>query len=178
MKIKLLSAIVVLLLGVSNISAQELKIGYTSPDYILSLMPEAKQIEAELKAYEKQLQNQLTAKDNAVKAKVAEYQENAGSWDQFLREGAEKEIQDMQKSLQEFAINADNSLSNKRNQLLGPVYEKIGKTIRQVAEENNFTHVFSAGTMGVDILLHAREEDDISNLVLAKLGITPPAADK
>ena len=35
-------------------NAQTLKIGYTNADYILSLLPEAKQLDSELKAYEQQ----------------------------------------------------------------------------------------------------------------------------
>ena len=49
-----------------------LKIGYTNAEYILSNMPEAKQIEADLKVHEQQLTDQLSAKSKDFDAKVQE----------------------------------------------------------------------------------------------------------
>ena len=47
-----------------------LKIGYTNAEYILSNMPEAKQIEADLKDYEQQLSTQLESKSKDFQAKL------------------------------------------------------------------------------------------------------------
>ena len=163
--------------GAIQLSAQDnLKIGYTNADYVLSLMPEAKQIDAELKAYEKQLQNQIQAKNNNLQQKMAEYQENAPQWDDLIRTDKERELQSLQENIQQFYQEAEAQMGKKRNTLLKPVYEKIGQAIEDVAKENNYTHIFSAGAPGLDVLLYAREQDDVSNLILKKLGITPPAA--
>jgi outer membrane protein len=168
--------IVALLAIVLQVSAQSpIKIRYTNADYVLSLLPEAKQIDAELKAYEKQLQNQLQAKYTNLQAKVAEYEQNAATYDELIRADKEQEIQLMQQSIQKFSQDAETSLGNKRNTLLKPAYEKIGNAIKQVAIDNSYTHIFSAGAPGFDVLLYAREEDDVSDLILKKLGITPPA---
>ena len=45
--------------NIEHIFAQELKIGYTNTDYILSFLPETKQVQSEVQAYGTQLQNQL-----------------------------------------------------------------------------------------------------------------------
>jgi outer membrane protein len=178
MKAKILSVIVVLMACAAQASAQEnLKIGYTNADYVLSLLPEAKQIDAELKAYEKQLQNQIQAKYNNLQTKMSDYQANAATWDDLIRTDKEEEIQSLQQSIQKFSQDAETSMGNKRNQLLKPVYEKIGNAIEQIAIENGYTHIFSAGAPGFDVLLYAREQDDVSNIILKKLGITPPAVE-
>ncbi|MFY0600364.1 MAG: OmpH family outer membrane protein [Cyclobacteriaceae bacterium] len=167
--------IAALLVGALQVSAQEaLKIGWTQAEYILSLMPESKQIEADLKAYEKQLQNQLQAKYSNYEALVKDYQDNAATYDELIRADKEQEIATLQQSIQKFSQDAEVSLGNKRNTLLGPVFEKIGKAIEDVAKENGYTHIFSGGSPGLDILLYAREQDNVSDLVLKKLGITPP----
>ena len=57
MKIKFLLGIAALVFF-TTINAQGVKIGYTNAEVILSLLPEARQIDADLKAYETQLQNQ------------------------------------------------------------------------------------------------------------------------
>ncbi|MEQ8554223.1 MAG: OmpH family outer membrane protein [Cyclobacteriaceae bacterium] len=176
MKTKVLSVIVALMACAFHASAQDgLKIGYTNADYILSLLPEAKQIDAELKAYEKQLQSSIQAKYNDLQAKMTDYQSNAAGWDDLIRSDKEQEIQSLQQGIQKFSQDAEQSMSKKRNQLLQPVYEKIGNAIEAIAKENNYSHIFSAGTPGFDVLLYAREQDDVSDLILKKLGITPPA---
>jgi len=177
MKTKVLSLLVAIMASAFTLSAQDaLKIGYTNADYVLSLLPEAKQIDADLKAYEKQLQNSLQAKYNDYQTKMADYQENAATWDDLIRTNKEEELTSLQQNIQKFTQDAEQSMANKRNQLLKPVYEKIGTAIENVAKENNYTHIFSAGAPGFDVLLYAREQDDVSNLILKKLGITPPAA--
>jgi outer membrane protein len=174
MKMKLIFGLMALLV-VSVASAQTPKIGYTNAEYILSLLPEALQIEADLKAYETQLQNQLQAKYKELQAKVTAYQSSEATYNDVVKQDKQREITAMQESLQKFQEVAENSLVNKRNQLLQPAVEKIGKAIQAIAEENGYTHVFSAGAPGFDVLLYADEQFDVSNLILKKLGITPPA---
>ena len=174
MKIKLFISVFAIC-AVSMAKAQ-LKVGYTNAEYLLGLLPEAKQIEADLTAYEKQLQNQLQAKYADLQQKIADYQANEASYNDLIKTDKQNEITALQQSLQEFQVNAEQSMIKKRNDLLEPAVEKIGNAIKEVAEENNYTHVFSAGSPGFDVLLYAREEDDISDLVLTKLGVTPPSS--
>lgn len=173
MKSRVLLTTALTIFGLSLMA--QLKIGYTNADYILSLMPEAKQIESELSAYEQQLQNQLQSKYEEFQTKAADYQQNAAGMIDAVRADRENELQNMQVEIQKFEQEAQNSLANKRNQLIAPAYEKIGTAIEQVSKENGYTHVFSSGTPGFNVLLYAREEDNVSDLVLKKLGIDPPA---
>lgn len=173
MKIKFLIVLLVAL-SITSVYAQEQKIGYANAEYVLSLLPEAKQIEADLKAYETQLQNQLQAKYQEFQQKAADYQQNAASMIDAVRSDKESELQNMQAEIQKFQQNAENSMLTKRNQLLSPAVEKIGNAIKVVAEANGYTHVLSAGSPGLDILLYANESSNIDNLILAHLGIDPP----
>ena len=173
MKARILLCTALAVIGFGAMS--QMKIGYTNVEYVLSLMPEAKQIESELSAYDKQLSAQLEAKYADYQAKVADYQQNAESYTDVVRADKESEIVNLQGSIQEFEQNAQNSMINMRNQLLQPVFEKIGTAIEQVSKENGYTHVFNMSVSGQSILLYARDEDNVSNLVLKKLGIDPPA---
>ncbi|GAL87598.1 ompH family outer membrane protein [Sporocytophaga myxococcoides] len=155
--------------------------GYTNLDYILGLLPEAKKIESELKDYEKQLQAQLQSKYTEYEKKLQDYQKGvqANLFTDLIKEDKEKELMNMQNSIKQFEENAQNSLQKKQVSLLEPVLEKIQKAIDQVAEENNYSYIFSthADYGGSAIILYAKsKEDNISDLVLKKLGVTPPAA--
>ncbi len=152
-----------------------LKIGYTDVDYILSAMPEAKQIESELTDYSRQLETQLDSKMQDFQTKAADYQKNAQTWLPEIRADKEQELQSLQQSIQKFQADAENSLQKKQMQLLQPVYDKIQKAIDQVREENGYSFILSARQGMVSILLSADEQYDVSELVFAKLGVQPPA---
>ena len=156
--------------------AQEtLKIGYTDVEYILSALPEAKQIESELTDYGQQLETQLSSKMNDFQTKAADYQKNAQTWLPEIRADKEQELQTMQQSIQKFQQDAETLLQNKQLKLLQPVYDKIQVAIDAVRKENEFTFIFSARPSGLSVILSAAEENDISDLVFTKLGVTPPA---
>ena len=174
MKARILLSAALTIVGLGLMA--QLKLGYTNADYILSLMPEAKQIESDLTAYETQLQNQLKSKIEEFQTKAAAYQQNGEGMIDAVRADKESELQGMQQDIQAFEQQAQQSLANKRNQLISPAYEKIGTAIEQVAKENGYTHIFSSGSPGFNVLLYAREEDNVSDLVLKKLGIDPPPA--
>ncbi|MEM7548801.1 MAG: OmpH family outer membrane protein [Bacteroidota bacterium] len=178
MKKRVLLFVLVGLLCAYNGNAQEkaLKIGYTNVDYILSLMPEAKAIESDYKSYEAQLQKQLQSKIEEFQTKAAAFEREAGSMTEVIRADKQNELQTLQQSIQKFQREAEISLQNKQVELFQPAYKKITDAISDIAEENGYTHVFSDNASGLQVLLYATPEDDVSNLVLKKLGIDPPVA--
>jgi len=152
-----------------------LKIGYANVEYILSLLPEAKAIESEFKTYEAQLGNQLQSKIGEFQRKAEEFQREGANMTELVRADRQTELQNMQASIEKFQQEAQASLQNKQLELFQPAYKKITDAIEVVAKENEFTHVFSDNTSGLQILLYASAEDDVSNLVLEKLGVDPPS---
>jgi len=157
-----------------SVAAQSaaLKIGYTNVDYILSRLPEAKQIESELKTHEEQLGAQLQSKMKEFEEKYKTFMETQEAMEPVIRNDKQSELQTLQTNIQNFQQEAEKSLQQKQVELLQPAYDKIQKSIDQVAKENGYTHIFSNDAGGVPILLYATEQDDISNLVLANLGVT------
>lgn len=152
-----------------------LKIGYTSVEYVLSQMPESKQIESDLKAFSTQLENQLKSKYQEYQTKAEAYQKGASTMTDVVRADKEKELTNMQQSIQEFQRSADQSLQQKQQTLLKPALDKLQKTIDQVANENGYTYVLNSDGAS-PVLLHGPKDGDISDLVLRKMGITPGAA--
>lgn len=155
--------------------AQGLKVGYADANYILSIMPESKQVQADLASHEKMIQSQLEAKYKDYQNKLTSYQQGAAAMDELIRKDKEQELIALQQSIQQFENEAQNSIVKKQTDLLQPLFTKIGKAIEAVAVENNYDFIFSAGAQGVDVLLYAKEDKNATNLVLAKLGIDPPA---
>lgn len=161
-----------LTLGVSAQTPQ--KIGYADWEYIFSQMPEYKQIDAELKTHGTQLENQYKAKSQEFEAKYKAYQAMAATTSDVIRADKERELQTMQESLQKFQTDAQASIAKKQNDLMQPIYTKVGKAIEDVAKENGYSFIFNPQMgPGSDILLYSDEKYDISDLVLKKMGVTP-----
>lgn len=153
-----------------------LKIGYTDVQYVLAQMPESKQIESDLKAYNTQLEGQLKSKAAELETKYKTYQQGEATMTDIVKADKQKELQSMQQSIQEFQRSAEQSLQQKQQTLLKPALDKLQKNIDLVADENGYTYVFNSDGGGSPLLLHAPKEGDISDLVLKKMGVTPGAA--
>lgn len=152
-------------------SDQPLKIGYTNVEFILLQLPESKQIESSLKDHSTQLENQLKGKYADYESKLQAYEKGAATMDKTIREDKEKELMNLNNSIQEFQRNAQQSLQQKEKSLVDPVIAKIDKAIKDVAKENGYTYVISN-----QALLAGPEDGDISPLVLKKLGVDPSKA--
>jgi outer membrane protein len=165
-----------LLFGLAALPATaQVKIGFIYQEKIYSQMPEAKQVEEDLKNTEKQYQTLIQAKIKDFQDKAAVYEKMPANTSDIIKQDKEKELQNLQTSIQEFQQNSQSSLQKKQAQLLQPLLKKIEENMHAVANENAYTHVFNydAGMGTAPILLHYPAEAAISDLVLKKMGITP-----
>ena len=176
-KIRVALAIAALTLTTATASLAQapLKIGYTSVEYVLSQMPESKQIESQLKDYSTQLKSQLDTKYAEYQTKGEAFQKGAATMPDPVRADKQKELQNLQQSIQEFQQNAETSLQQKQQTLLKPALDKLQQTIDAVATENGYTYILNSDGAS-PVLLHGPKDGDISDLVLKKMGVTPGAA--
>ena len=153
------------------------KIGFADVDYIFSQMPEAKQIDTELKSTQTQLKNRIDAKTQEFQKKLQDYQQNLNTMLDAVRANTERELQQLQENLQQLQQDAQVTIQNKQAELMEPVYNKVGKAIEDVAKENGYTFILNQQIGGLDVILYGEEKNNVSDLVLKKLGVTPkPAA--
>lgn len=178
MKNKLVLAIsFVLGLATMPLKAQ-VKIGFINADYILAQMPEAKQVEEDLKNTQKQYETLYQSKVKDFQDKLAVFEKLPANTSDVIKQDKEKELQNLQSSIQEFQQNSQSSLQKKQAQLLQPLLKKIEESMHAVADANAYTYVFNydAGMGTAPILLHFPTDANISDLVLKKMGITPKPA--
>ena len=177
-KRKLFAAVAFFFVSAVSFAQAPVKIGYTNVDYVLSQMPESKQIEADLKAYSSQLEAQLKSKYSEFETKGQAYQKGAATMTDVVKADKEKELMALRTSIEEFQKNADASLQKKQQSLMEPALDKLQKAIDDVAKENGYTYVFNsdAGFGTTPVLLHGPEDGNISDLVLKKMGVTPVKA--
>ena len=170
----ILSAIAIFCFGfVAN--AQELKIGYTNVEYIMSMMPEMEQIDADIQDYSNQLGQQMQTKRQNFEQQAQAFQQTAETMTEEAMNTRRQELMTMQQELQKFQSDAEASYSRKLQELLEPVQTKVYNAINTVAAENNYTHVLSESAGQAPVLLYTKEEDPFTELVLNKLGLEAPA---
>lgn len=170
-----------LVFGMAILPAKaQVKIGFINADYILSQMPEAKQVEEDLKNTQKQYETLYQGKVKDFQDKLAVFEKlNADpKTADIIKQDKEKELQNLQTSIQEFQQNSQTSLQKKQAQLLQPLLKKVEENMHAVAAENAYTYVFNydAGMGTAPILLHYPTDANMSDLVLKKMGITPKPA--
>lgn len=178
MKVKVILAAVAMLFVGFAAQAQDVKIGYTSVEFIMDLMPEMEQIGADVQDYQTQLQTNIQTKAADFQRQVQAYQQAAPTMTEEARAAKEAELTKVQNDLQKYEQDAQVSYQRKLQELLEPVQTKVINAINAVAAENNYTHIFAETAGQSPVLLYTKEEDKFTELVLAKLGLkmpTPPA---
>jgi outer membrane protein len=162
-----------ILLMANQIYAQtpfEQKIGHADWEYIFSQLPEFKSIENELKSYESQLENQAKAKVQELNIKYEAYQKLSPNTPEAIRKDKETELAYLEQNIKRFEQDAQTSLQKKQNDLIAPVFAKVGKAIEEVAKENGYSYIFNPRMLGGgDLILFTDEKYNISDLVLKKL---------
>lgn len=173
---KLVLLVVLGLAAVTSYAQTASKIGYADVDYIFSQMPESKQIDAELKSLQTQLKNQIDAKVAEFQKKYQDYTQNINTMLDAVRANTERELQQLQQNIEKLQQDSQTTIQNKQNQLMDPVYKKVGKAIEDTAKENGYTMILSQQIGGLDVVLFGDDNADVSDLVLKKMGVTPVAA--
>ena len=149
-----------------NLNAQ--KIGHIHMDSLLVLMPETKKADQDAQEYYKQLEQRLQQMQGEYQNKLDYYEKNKTTMSELIKTATENDIQRMQQSMQEFQQNAQTDFTNKKNELLKPIYEKANKAIAEVAKAGSYKYILdtSAG-----IVIYHESSDNILAQVKAKLHI-------
>jgi len=149
------------------------KIGYAETDYIMSQLPEFKKLDSELKTHFSQLENQMKLKYDEFQAKLKTFQTMPASTPDAIKADKQEELATLQQSLEKFKKDAQTSYQKKQNDLLDPIYKRIGNAIEQVAKENGYAFIINPRANEGQVLLAWDEKFNISDLVLRKLGVVP-----
>ena len=165
-------AIVALSLGtVTTLSAQ--KIAHLSLDSLVSVMPESKTAQETAQKYLKDLEGQVATMETELQTKYNDYMQNSAGMSDLVKSTKEKELQDLNKRIEDFKQSAQQDYQRKYAELSRPIYDKAKKAIEIVAKENSYKYVLDTSSGNV---LYTEPADDILPLVRKKLETMPAAA--
>ena len=123
MKKIILSLIVIINISSFKSVSQDLKIGYTNVEYILTFLPETKQVQSEVSAYGTQLQNQLQSKITDFQSKADVFQKSAATMTDLIRADKQEELQNLQASILKFQTEAQTSIAQREADLFKPLFD-------------------------------------------------------
>lgn len=155
-----------------TLHAQSLRVGFTRIETIIARMPESKQAESQLTIQQTQAENEIKRLQKEFDEKYAAYQKTGAQLTEAVRKDKETELQNLQTRLQEFSRSAQESLQTKYKQLMAPILSKVQQAIDTVAKQTGYHYILNvSGTNSA--ILYAAEENNITELVLKRLGIAP-----
>lgn len=156
--------------------AEAQKVGYTNIELIVSLMPEAKVVENDLRTHERKLMEQVEIKKRYFEGLVEEYrmtkEQNKLTPEQD--KAKQEELMKLEKEIQKFVQDAEASMAKKKEELLNPIFEKLQSAVDKVAEELGYGYVFNSSIGGSSVLLKGPKKDNITLPILKKLNVEIP----
>jgi outer membrane protein len=158
-----------LLIAGTAVNAQDLKFGHINSSRLLSIMPEREAAQKTLQVEAQKLGEELEKLNVEYNNKLQKYVEEQDTLSNVLRQLRERELRELQVRIQEFQTGAQEDLQQREMELIQPIFEKIEKTISEVARERGLIYVFDLDANAV--LYFSDASEDILPFVQAKLGL-------
>lgn len=166
-KVFFLFVVMFALNGFAN--AQTVKIAHVNTNEVMNAMPEKSKAEKNLEKYYNELQDQLKVMYTEYQTKLQEYQANAETMSNLVKQSKEKELVDLESRITAFQANAEEEFEGKRAELLAPLLEKIQNAINSVGKEKGYTYILDVAT-GAAVYI-GTDAIDVTKDVKTKLGI-------
>lgn len=151
-----------------------LRVGYTDHELIIANMPEYRNVQQQLQEEYQSSQQVLQTMAQDFQGKVDRYQKQQALLSDERRQERETELAQAQQEIQQKASDAEQQLAQREAELLSPIFERVDKAIKEVAQEHKLDLVLriQAGPMQ-PIILYANEDRviDITRDVAGKLGL-------
>lgn len=172
---KSILALVVALFVMGTAQAQQ-KLGHLNSVDIVSVMPEFKTMQDEIQkqkdTYTKVLEGMYQDYDKKQK-ELQDLSNTPGTPDAIL-ETKIQELQQLQQRISAFEEKVNTDLQKSQQDKMKPINDKYLKAVKEVAEGNGYTYVIDVASGAVAYF--PDKTNDITDLVMKKLGVTAPAA--
>jgi outer membrane protein len=148
----------------------QLKIGYIDSDYLKKQLPDFQDVDKRMDTYVKEWNDEIAKMEKTWKDKFDDYDKRKLLLSDQKRLELEAELQGLEKKmvdLRQSKYGPTGEFQKKQEELLKPVLEKVNKAVKKVAQENNLDFIFDRS--GDILFIYAKEEYDVTNLVLEKL---------
>lgn len=157
--------IALMTLGVSSLQAQD-KVAHINTQEVMEMMPEFKAMVEDIEKMGKTFEDDIKKAAEDLQAKMTKYNNEGATQTPETNNKRREEVAQEEQALYNAQQQAQQALGNRRNELMKPIFDKLSKTIEEVAAEQNIDYVLDRAGLIV------AKGKDLKPLVLAKLNIT------
>lgn len=149
-----------------GISAQ--KLGYIDSQEILLALPEVKEANSNIEAFQSQMQRKGQEMIQALQTKYQNIEQTRDNLSPLQLEEEARKLKEEETKILEFEQTSMQKIYEKSEALLAPIRDRVQNAINAVAKENGYDYVFDYST---GIVLYADQSVNLGPLVKSKLGI-------
>jgi outer membrane protein len=135
---------------------------------LMTQMPAYKLAQLEMEKFTLAKEKELRDMEQVLQLKISKYEQSTEEVTEALRLQIEKEMMEMQNSLLQFKKSAEKKIEEKEQELTDPIYDKVGKAIIKVANEQGYDYVIDESIGSLIVVPKSR---DLMALVKRELGI-------
>lgn len=139
-QLKTLLLAAVLFFGANQVNAQT-KIAHVNVEEIMTKMPAVIDAQKQIEKLSQTYEADFTTMRNELQTKLQKYSVEADKVTEAINKERSKEIDDMEKRIQEFGQNAQKELQQKQMDLMKPIQLKIKTSIEKVGKAKGFQYV-------------------------------------
>ena len=152
----------------SYTATAQTKVGTVNINILVSKLPEIANVKAGMEKYEKELQADLKLKLEAYGKEVEEANKAFATMTPENKKKKQQEIYELEADIQKFRQNAVQLVQLRQDELMRPLYKKVGEAVAVVSKSEKFTQVF---TLDGNELAYVDPQFDITLKTAAKLGL-------
>ena len=160
--------------GHSHPARAQQKIGYVDTQSILEKLPEYSSVQQKLDELENKWRAEIEDQKQKVQTLRDEYQASELLYTEEERKQKRKAIQEAQREVEQLRqryFGPEGRLYSRQKKLMRPIQQRILSATEEVATEEGYDYVFDKSEKV--LFLYARDEHNLNELVLRRLGITP-----
>jgi outer membrane protein len=146
-QIKTLLFAAILILGASQTINAQAKTAHVDVNEIMTKMPAMLDAQKQLEKLSATYDANYKKMAEEFKAKLSQYDKESTTVSEAVNTERQKEVQDMQKRIQEFGQNAQKELQQKQEDITKPIYEKVRLSIQKVGKAKGFQYVLDGTTL-------------------------------
>ena len=170
---KILKLTLVLAMVFCSADAFAQKLASVNTQEIFAQMPETKEMQTNLDAFGKELQEQLEAIQVEFNNRYAEFEKTQATMNPTVKQMKQSELSGLQERYAQFQQIAQQDFAKKQQELAVPIQEKLDAAIAKVAKAGGYAAVFDAMAF---VYSDAAQVVNINAAVKKELGITDAPA--
>lgn len=145
------------------------KFAHVNSATIIQAMPEYTTAMNEMQALTKQYEDELTRMQDEFKTKADDYQKNAATLPEAVKQRRETELQDLQQRMQQYYQTSQEELQKAQQAKMQAITQKVTNAIKEVGTTGGYVYIMDM-TAGIPFI-NETLSTDVTAQVKAKLGI-------